>query len=79
MTVINELIAKLKNDGYEIITIEMLEKNILPTFLEKEKQQIIDAYEYGEWMQTVKERLDYDHEDYKFNNSDEYYEQLRNK
>ena len=79
MTVINELIAKLKNDGYEIITIEMLEKNIVPIFLEKEKQQIIDAYEYGEWMKTVKERLDYDHEDYKFNNSDEYYEQLRNK
>lgn len=73
MTVINELIVKLKNDGYEIISIEMLEKNIIPTFLEKEKQQIIDAYDNGEWMQFVKERLDYDHEDYKFNNSEEYY------
>ncbi len=73
MTTLIELIKKLKDDGYEIITIEMLEKNIVPQFLEKEKQQIINAYDNGAWMQSVKERLDYDHEDYKFNNSDEYY------
>jgi hypothetical protein len=29
-------------------------------------------------MQSVKERLDYDHEDYKFNNSDEYYNTIWN-
>ena len=78
MTTLIELITKLKDDGYEIITIEMLEKNIVPQFLEKEKQQIIDAYDNGEWMQSVKERLDYDHEDYKFNNSDEYYNTIWN-
>jgi len=41
--------------------------------LEKEKEQIIDAFENGEYMVFVKERLDYDHEDYEFNDSEEFY------
>lgn len=76
MTVLQELISKLKNSGYEVITIEMLEKNIIPEFLKKEEIMIKDAYNSGAWMCSVKERFDYDHEDYKFNNDDEYYKIL---
>lgn len=50
MTTLIELITKLKDDGYEIITIEMLEKNIVPQFLEKEKQL------QNKWI-SVKDKL----------------------
>jgi hypothetical protein len=43
-------------------------------WLEKEKAQIIEAFGNGEYMVFVKDRLDYDHEDYNFSNSDEYYD-----
>ncbi len=43
-------------------------------WLEKEKSQIVEAFEYGAYIEQVKERLDYDHEDYDFNNADEYFD-----
>ncbi len=46
------------------------------TFLEKEKQQIIDAYNSGSYMNSTQERLDYDEADHKYKNADEYYKQL---
>ncbi len=39
-----------------------------------EQKQIIEAFEYGAYIEHVKERLDYDHEDYDFNNADEYFD-----
>ena len=70
MTAIEWLIEELANNGIDHI---YLVSDITDKAKEMEKQQIIDAYDNGAWMQSVKERLDYDHEDYKFNNSDEYY------
>jgi len=49
MTAIQNLISTLKLAGYESISIEMLEKNIIPTFLEKEQEHILDAYNHGYW------------------------------
>ncbi len=43
-------------------------------WLEKEKAQIVESFEYGAYIEHVKERLDYDHEDYDFNNADEYFD-----
>ena len=43
-------------------------------WLEKEKSQIVEAFEYGAYVEHVKERLDYDHEDYDFNTADEYFD-----
>ena len=43
-------------------------------YLDLEKEQIIEAFEYGAYIEHVKERLDYDHEDYDFNNADEYFD-----
>jgi len=45
-------------------------------FLEKEKQQIIDAYNSGQYMGAIKERLDYDEREYKYKNAEEYFSQL---
>ena len=42
--------------------------------LAEEKKQIIEAFEYGAYIEHVKERFDYDHEDYDFNNADEYFD-----
>jgi len=42
-------------------------------WLDKEKYQITEAFGNG-YMVFVKNRLDYDHEDYNFSNSDEYYD-----
>jgi len=41
--------------------------------LEKEKEQIIDAFGNGEYITFCKDRLDYDPEDYEFNDSEEFY------
>lgn len=49
----------------------------IKTFLEKEKQQIIDAYNSGSYMCSVSERLDYDETVYKYKNAEEYYNQLK--
>lgn len=42
-------------------------------YFELEKKQIEDAFGNGEYIVWVKERLDYDHEDYNFSNSEEFY------
>lgn len=51
----------------------------IKTFLEKERQQIIDAYNSGDYMATTKERLDYDESEHEYKNAEEYYEKIRNK
>ena len=38
-----------------------------------EQKQIIEAFEYGEYLCFLKDRLDYEEDDVKFHNSDEYY------
>jgi hypothetical protein len=45
------------------------------TFIEKEKQQIIDAYNSGDYMSSTKERLDYDEADHEYKNAEQYVKQ----
>ena len=42
-------------------------------YLDLEKEQIINAFGNGEYITFCKDRIDYDPEDYKFTNSEEYY------
>jgi hypothetical protein len=43
-------------------------------YLAIEKDQIINAFGNGEYITFCKDRLDYDPVDYKFSNSEEYYD-----
>ena len=42
-------------------------------YLDLEKEQIINAFGNGEYITFCKDRLDFDAEDCKFTNSEEYY------
>lgn len=52
---------------------EVIRLKIETELLEEEKEQIINAFGNGEYITFCKDRLDYDPEDYKFSNSEEYY------
>ena len=72
-TAMQELISFITSEDYKdlypSVKIQWFE-----TFLNKEKKQIIDAFEYGELVQERSERFDNCIEDNDFNNSDEYYQ-----
>jgi len=48
-------------------------------WLDKEKYQITEAFGNGEYIVYVKDRLDYDPEDYNFSDGDEYYDYTFNR
>jgi len=70
-TALHELIDFIEDGKFEFISDIFDKAKELKT---TEEKQIKEAFEYGEYIYTVRQRLDYDHEDYDFNNSDEYYD-----
>jgi hypothetical protein len=68
-TAVTQLIERLKND-WNIV----LSDNVVEFYLKEEKDQIINAFGNGEYISFCKDRLDYDPADYKFSNSEEYYD-----
>lgn len=77
-TVMQEFIEFISSEEYPRLY-NSIKEEWFKTFLEKEKQQIIDAYNSGDYMSSTKERLDYDEADHKYKNAEQYYEQLGNK
>jgi hypothetical protein len=71
-TVVYRILEMVNNRSDNSLKTKFTEDEFL-FWMQQEKKQIIDAFEYGEYTYTVRKRLDYNHEDYKFNNSDEYY------
>jgi len=77
-TAVEEVVAFFRSGEYPHLYRSVVDEWI-KTFMEKEKQQIIDAYNSGDYMSSAKERLDYDEADHKYKNAEQYYEQLRDK
>ena len=77
-TVIQQMIDFVTSEEYPHLYTAVKDE-WFKTFLEKEKQQIIDAYNSGDYMSSAKERLDYDEADHKYKNGEQYYEQLGDK
>ena len=77
-TVIQQMIDFVTSEEYPHLYTAVKDE-WFKTFLEKEKQQIIDAYNSGDYMSSAKERLDYDEADHKYKNGEQYYEQLVDK
>jgi len=77
-TAVEEVVAFFRSGEYPNLYRSVVDEWI-KTFMEKEKQQIIDAYNSGDYMSSAKERLDYDEADHKYKNAEQYYEQLRDK
>jgi hypothetical protein len=75
-TVVEQLIEFVKSSNYNDCSDSI--KNIwFELFLEKEKKQIKDAFEYGEVLQITKDRLDYCEEDQKYIDSEGYYNLIK--
>jgi len=77
-TAVEEVVAFFRSGEYPNLYRSVVDEWI-KTFMEKEKQQIIDAYNSGSCMATTKERFDYDEAEHKYKNAEQYYEQLGNK
>ena len=69
-TAVEQLIEKLRESG--VVNEEFIQA-VLVDYIRIEKEQIIDAFGNGEYMVFIKKRPDYDHDDYNFNDSDEFY------
>lgn len=74
-TAMQQLIDFIKSDDFKYLY-DSVKEEWFNTFLEKEKQQIKDAYDSGDYMASIKERLDYDEPDYKYKNADEYFKHI---
>ena len=74
-TAMQQLIDFIKSDDFKYLY-DSVKEEWFNTFLEKEKQQIKDAYNSGDYMSSIKERLDYDESDYKYKNADEYFKHI---
>lgn len=68
-----EMLEMINNRSENSLKTKFTEKE-KKFWLDKEKHQITEAFEYGAYIEHVKQRLDYDHEDYDFNNADEYFD-----
>ena len=75
-TVVEQMIEFVRSGEYPHLYASVVDE-WFKTFLEKEKQQIIDAYNSGDYMSTTMERLDYDETDHKYKNAEEYYEHVK--
>jgi len=71
-TVVDQIINFIKSDEYNYL-FENVKNEWFKTFLEKEKNQIMDAFDSGDHISMCKERLDYDKHDYEYTNAEEYY------
>lgn len=76
-TVVQEMIDFVTSDEYNHLY-PNVKQEWFNTFLEKEKLRIINAFDSGDYMCVVKERLDYDESDYKYKNAEEYYAEIYN-
>lgn len=76
-TVVQEMIDFVTSDEYNHLY-PNVKQEWFNTFLEKEKQQIINAFDSGDYMCGVKERLDYDEADHKYKTAAEYYVEIYN-
>ena len=76
-TVVQEMIDFVTSNEYNHLY-QNVKQEWFNTFLEKEKQQIINAFDSGDFMCGVKERVDYNEADHKYKDANEYYQQLSN-
>ena len=75
-TAVQQLVDFVKSDDFKYLY-DSVKEEWFNTYLEKEKQQIKDAYDSGGYMATSMERLDYDEADYKYKNAEEYYKHIQ--
>lgn len=78
MTTLQKLITDLKSNGWETISVEMLEKNILEPYFILERHSILNAFNAGEYIAMSKERLDFDSSDFDYLDEYKYYEHIKN-
>jgi ATP-dependent phosphoenolpyruvate carboxykinase len=70
-TALDELMDFIEEGNFEFIS-DIFDK--AKELKDTEQKQIIEAFKYGAYVENVKERLDYDPEDFDFNNADEYFD-----
>ena len=76
-TVVEQLIEFVKSEDYPRLYPNVRDE-WFETFIEKEKVQIIDAFESGSFMSSAKDRLDYDESDYDYKDSETFYNYIKN-
>lgn len=69
-TVLDELMDFIEEGKFEFFS-DIFDK--AKELKDTEQKQIIEAFEYGEYLCLKKDRLDYEESDIDFHNSDEYF------